>query len=414
MNIIYEGKLRRLGFTIAHADVLEAPVEAIVNSEETGFRLARNPNSLSGQIRMRYGENVQAELDQITRGEVQRPGTVLVTGGGDDFKYIFHAGFHDPADWPGRPGCSDEADYFQAIRACVAETLRLAQARQVASLAFPLLGCGAFGLSVHLLLQQFLDTLDQYDLTLAEGAELQVWLVIRDEAQMREVIQQFIAFTLGDRCRTVSLVLPSTKVAPLDRFGAVLQRRHPEDWAKWQLCRYAEVALEIMCYGLSRAAKISDPEEVLPEGEPATFGLVHEQARKAASADLDPTIWGARFFAGVISREDCAHALRSVRHERNNLAHGRKSISLGELETNCYVGLQLADWSRIPEMDGSLDLSQWKPWIVRRDSELTGAPREGLLERCQESVLRYVIPETGEMFALPKRINLPAALSVPR
>jgi hypothetical protein len=53
-----------------------------------------------GQIWARYGNRVQRELDAATNGQVLRPGTVLDTSGGQDFKRIFHAGFHDPeAGW---------------------------------------------------------------------------------------------------------------------------------------------------------------------------------------------------------------------------------------------------------------------------------------------------------------------------
>jgi hypothetical protein len=48
---------------------------------------------------------------------VLRAGTVLDTSGGQDFVRIFHAGFHDPDDWPNLP---DEA--VNALRYLVPET----------------------------------------------------------------------------------------------------------------------------------------------------------------------------------------------------------------------------------------------------------------------------------------------------
>src|SRR4051794_32497199 len=100
MNIIQRSKLKHLAFTLAEGDIFDAKVEAIVNSEQTDFILSGNPRSLSGQIRKRYGNLVQRELNAVTKGRVLGPGAVIDTTGGCDFKRIFHAGFHNPYDWP--------------------------------------------------------------------------------------------------------------------------------------------------------------------------------------------------------------------------------------------------------------------------------------------------------------------------
>ena len=71
-------------------------------------------------------------------------------------------------------------------------------------------------------------------------------------------------------------------VPMLDRFAARLSQRTNEDWAKWQLCRYAEIAVELICYGLSRATRPSTtPESLFEEGRAPTFGVFRE--RGAAS-----------------------------------------------------------------------------------------------------------------------------------
>jgi hypothetical protein len=44
-------------------------------------------------------------------------------------------------------------------------------------------------------------------------------------------------------------------IAILDRFAARLSQRTNEDWAKWQLCRYAEIAVELICYGLRQRGR---------------------------------------------------------------------------------------------------------------------------------------------------------------
>ena len=170
MKVIHQSKLKHVEFTLAAGDLFDAKVDAIVSSEQTDFVLSENPESLSGQIWKRYGDAVQRELDAATKGQVLGAGTVIDTSGGQDFKRIFHAGFHDPDDWPDLPGevrrCDNldrciganlrEADYFAAIGSCIAQVLDAAVAQKLSSVAFPLIGCGLFGLDEKMLVLQFL------------------------------------------------------------------------------------------------------------------------------------------------------------------------------------------------------------------------------------------------------------------
>lgn len=67
----------------------------------------------------------------------------------------------------------------------------------------------------------------------------------------------------------------------LDRFAKRLLERTNEDWTKWQLCRYAEIAVELMCYGISRAIR-----------PPATPESMFEiQALGAISVGLEKRGW---------------------------------------------------------------------------------------------------------------------------
>jgi hypothetical protein len=144
MNVVHRNKLRHLEFTLAFGDIFDAKVDAVVNSEQTDFVLSGNVEFLSGQIWERYGDSVQRELDAATNGQVLGPGTIIETSGGQDFKCIFHAGFHDPYDWPGLPGeavgmigstsaASEfrETNYFSAIGSCVTQIFDNAVARNV-------------------------------------------------------------------------------------------------------------------------------------------------------------------------------------------------------------------------------------------------------------------------------------------
>ena len=44
----------------------------------------------------------------------------------------------------------------------------------------------------------------------------------------------------------ISVRFNSTGVPVLDRFATRLSERRNEEWAKWLLCRYAEIGLELM------------------------------------------------------------------------------------------------------------------------------------------------------------------------
>jgi hypothetical protein len=50
-----------------------------------------------------------------------------------------------------------------------------------------------------------------------------------------------------------------------------------------------------------------------------------------------------------------------------------------------------------------LRLADWRPWV---GASPTGGGQLGLFERWQKSRLRYLVPETGEIFEVPRDIAL--------
>ena len=64
MKIIHRGKLKHLELTFAVGDLFDADVDAIVSSEQTDFILSSNLESVSGQIRRRYGNSIQQEFEE--------------------------------------------------------------------------------------------------------------------------------------------------------------------------------------------------------------------------------------------------------------------------------------------------------------------------------------------------------------
>jgi O-acetyl-ADP-ribose deacetylase (regulator of RNase III) len=343
MKVVHRGKLRHVVFTFAVGDLFDAEVDAIVNSEQTDFILSGNHDSISGQIRHRYGHRIQEELNALANGQVLGAGTVLETSGGRDFKRIFHAGFHDPDDR--RTWCTQaaiartrdarETDYFEAIGSCIAQVLDRVKAQKLESVAFPLIGCGRFGLDEKMLIQQFLRAVQSFDDRLPDGEGLDIWLVIRDRSQFESIAGRFLDLLLQVQREMARIQLPRSGVPIMDRFAVRLSEPATEEWVKWQLCRNAEIATEIMCYGLSLASRPAKmPETLFEEGQAPTFGLVCERARELAVA-IDAEVWGARFFAGVIRDEAAGRALDKITAARNNLAHGRKSMPLANIQQLC-------------------------------------------------------------------------------
>jgi O-acetyl-ADP-ribose deacetylase (regulator of RNase III) len=401
MNIIHRGKLKHVELTFAVGDLFDADVDAIVSSEQTDFVLAGNLESISGQIWHRYGDSIQQELDAATKGQVLGAGTVLETSGAKDFARIFHAGFHEPDDWPGTPGASQDADYFEAIGSCTRQVLNSIRAQGLSSVAFPLIGCGLFGLDEKMLIFQLLDAVETLDARLQDGEDINVWLVIRDRAQFESAVGVFLELLLRARREMIVAQIERSGVPILDRFAARLAQRSNEDWAKWQLCRFAEIALEIMCYGLIRGISPSPrPESLFQEGEAPTFGVVRELALKVAVAlPAKANVWGANFFASILKNEATARALEAVNTQRNNLAHGRTSLPLAEIKELVARSLQLDAWARISEVDVELRLADWNPWVVTSSAPIG---QTGVFERWQKNAIRYLVPETGEVFKVPR------------
>jgi hypothetical protein len=267
--------------------------------------------------------------------------------------------------------------------------------------SFPLIGCGLFGLDEKMLVLQFLDAIEELDDRLAEGESLHVWLVIRDRAQVESAAGTFLDLLMQARSRMVSVRVQRIGLPILDRFAARLWQRANEDWAKWQLCRYAEIAVELICYELSRATRPSTtPESLFEEGRAPTFGDFRSKAQiLAATKMVDDSAWGARFFARVMQDEAAARALEIINAQRNDLAHGRRSLSLVEIKKHVTKGLKLESWGRIPETDGEFQVLEWQPW-ARASS--TDSGQIGLFERWQKNALRYLVPETGEIFKVPR------------
>ena len=396
MRIISRRKLKNLTLTFGLGDLFDAEVAAVVNSEQTDFILSWNLNSISSQIRKRYGDSVQDELDEATKGQTLPIGMVVETSGGEDFKKIFHAGFHDPGDWPDE---SHGTDYFEAIGSCTIQILNDAIGQGLRSVAFPLIGCGLFGLDEKMLIEQFLDAVEILDDRLDARTQFDVWLVVRNHDQFASAAGKILDMLLSARQETTAVHLKPTSVSLLDRFVMNrLNRRISEDWAKLLLCHYAEIALDVMYYSLSCATQPSKtPKEMFPKGGPPTFGERYRLASELASGlPASTKFWGSQIFTEILKNKQARSAMDTLITQRNALAHGRQSKSLSTITDLVKKGLRLHDWASISKTEGPFRPEDWIPWI--RQSSRNQA---GLFDRWQGNWLRYVVPETGEIFRVP-------------
>jgi hypothetical protein len=156
----------------------------------------------------------------------------------------------------------------------------------------------------------------------------------------------------------------------------------------------------LICYGLGRATRpATTPEFMFEEGRPPTFGDFHTRAQRLAASTIDGNAWGAGFFASVMQDTAASRALETIISQRNDLAHGRRSRPLVEIKKLVTEGLKLDSRTQISETDGEFQVVDWQPWVIA-SSTITG--QIGLFERWQKNALRYLVPETGEIFKVPR------------
>jgi O-acetyl-ADP-ribose deacetylase (regulator of RNase III) len=115
---------------IVRGDLTEARVDAIVNAANEQLVLG---GGVAGAIARRGGPAIQAACDGL--GPIRTGEAVLTTGGDLPARHVIHAA--------GPRGGQPEADRLLAD--AVANSLRVAEAHGLASIAFPAISTGIFG-----------------------------------------------------------------------------------------------------------------------------------------------------------------------------------------------------------------------------------------------------------------------------
>ncbi|HJT79519.1 MAG TPA: macro domain-containing protein [Gemmataceae bacterium] len=395
----------RLGnfvFHLARADIFQVPVEAIVNSEQTDFILAGNPSTISGQIYRRWGEQVQGDLNKQTGGETLPVGTVLETTS-EHYAAIFHAGFHLPGNFLHGADEDSETEHLKVIRSCIRQVLERALGRRLRSVAFPLIGCGLFGLSPELLAFEFFDEFSRVATSLRPEVDVDVWLVIYDPRLLSGVLQAGVQAWV-ERVPMLPVWEPLALGVPhLDAFEEqVIRSSHPQ-WAAWMFVRFAELVTGYLTSLLAMRKRPPDlPTQVVKEREPVTFGLLRLTGARMAKLVLAggaADAW-AGLAARLFAEDQKARRLECINQDRNNLAHGRGFRAAEDIRADLEAFLRLQDWHALRRQQELPGPELLDPWLCAAPRS-PGQPHEtAVFERWVGDRWGYLVPTTGARFEL--------------
>lgn len=117
-------------------DITELPVDCIVNAANSQLKLG---GGVAGAIRRKGGPGIQEECDEIVseRGQVPTGEAVITSGGDLKARYVIHA--VGPV--------FGESEEDAKLRDATVNSLKLADERELKSIAFPAISTGYFGLS---------------------------------------------------------------------------------------------------------------------------------------------------------------------------------------------------------------------------------------------------------------------------
>ena len=120
---------------LRQGDITKVPADAIVNAANSGLR---GGGGVDGAIHRAGGPGIMAECRQI--GGCPTGSAVATTAGNLPAKYVFHA------VGPVYDGTAEDA---RLLASAYASCLRLAEQKQIASIAFPSLSTGVYGYPLH-------------------------------------------------------------------------------------------------------------------------------------------------------------------------------------------------------------------------------------------------------------------------
>jgi hypothetical protein len=295
-----------------------------------------------------------------------------------------------------------ETEHLKVIRSCLRQVLDRTLSRKLRSVAFPLIGCGLFGLSPEVLSFEFFDEFSQVAAVFRPEEEVDVWLVIYDPLLLPRVLQAGVQAWL-ERVPVPPGWEPFGLGVPhLDEFeGQVIRSSHPQ-WMAWMFVRFAELVTGYLTSLLAmRMQPASLPTHVVEERKPVAFGTLRSTGEKLAKAALAEG--GTDPWVGLVARlfsEDAAKGrkLDRINQERNNIAHGRSFRAAEDIREDLAVFLRMDEWHalrRRQELPPPEHLDPWLRTAPRRNGKSNGI---GVFERWDGDRWDYLVPTTGVRF----------------
>ena len=393
----YSWNLQRVRLRLVHGDLFSVGSDAIVNSEQTDFQLAYNAKSISGQIRSREEQVVQTALDRQTGSRIQPKGTVLATEGGRISGLIYHLGFRDPHEWP--DDAEEETEFINIIRNGIGSILRRTDKDEISSIAFPLIGCGVFGLNPELLAYEFVSEILQYVRTRKSKDNLEISLVVSKSDDLRPILQAALQAALDSApTADASDYGLETGIHFLDRFAAEKLNSHHSEWCGWMLTRYFELLMRFMFAHMSKPLKVL-PSHIIDPHYPISFAIIRVKALELTEMVPSEAGW-ASYFSDRI-KEDLRRErsiLESINRDKNDIAHGKEPRGADEIFEDIRTFIDVERWIRTVSELQTPSTSEIEPWVIEN---VTG--EVGVLESWSESTYRYVGPITGETFEISRQ-----------
>jgi len=380
---------------LVQGDLFEVPVDSIVTPENTQFRIALpGHHSVSGQLNMLYPQ-AEEDLYAQTRGEEQPLGTVLETSGYGDYGRMYHLGHHSTDTWHVDELMeSEQPDHLRVIRGGIADVLTRFMETDLTSVAFPLIGCGTFGLDPWLVAYEFFDEVTAHAAR-PEMHDKQVWLVVLEQQEYPKVLNAAIQ-ALSDRQQS-GVAWPPIQLGVdyIDRFEERNSKsRHPL-WATWTLTRYTELVTGYLFYELCRVW----PDPIAPrdvsEEVRSSFGFIHAQllqlAAKITSGSTSLPSW-AHTIADTVAQDRKEQRIQGIIEDRNHIAHGRRARGFYSIQDDLHAFLEE---TRLHDcVDRMIPEPDLCPWTRLFDDDV------GVLDRWESNKWTYVVPYLRESHAV--------------
>jgi O-acetyl-ADP-ribose deacetylase (regulator of RNase III) len=161
--------------SLQQGDITDADVDAVVNAANTQLQLGAG---VAGAIRRKGGPAIQQECDAL--GPVALGEAAITTGGQLKARHVIHAASMHLGGLTGE----------DSLRNATINSLKRAEEKQLASMAFPAIGTGIAGFPLARCAQVMLDEVRQH---LSGPASVQhIRFVLFDEPALR-IFQQTLA-----------------------------------------------------------------------------------------------------------------------------------------------------------------------------------------------------------------------------